>query len=136
MPLTEWAACNSAPIPCIPAGIAFGLATISAALIILWRRSVRACRAWWRRTPFGDERPPIPRYVRRAVLDRDGWRCRECGSTRRLEIDHFDPWSRGGAHTDPDNLAVLCRRCNGRKGARVPSVWARLRWRWYLRRVS
>lgn len=135
MPLTEWATCNASAVPCIPAGLALGLAAF-ALVFVLWRRSVRAARAWWRRTPFGDKRPPIPRRVRLAVLRRDGWRCRECGSTRDLQIDHFDPWSRGGAHDDPSNLAVLCRRCNIAKGARVPSLWARLRWSWYLRRTS
>lgn len=135
MLFTEWAACNDAPIPCIPAGIAFGLATF-AALIVLWRRSIRACRAWWRRTPFGDKRPPIPRRVRQFVLRRDGYRCRRCGSRQDLRIDHFIPWSKGGAHTDPGNLGVLCDPCNASKGARVPSVWARFKWSVYLRRTS
>lgn len=117
------------------AGVVLGLAA-AAVLIVLWRRVVRGIRAWWRRTPFGDERPPIPRRVRLAVLRRDGWRCRECGSGRDLQIDHVYPWSRGGAHDDPDNLQVLCARHNSGKGARVPSLWARLRWRAYLRRAS
>lgn len=135
MLFSEWVACNAAPIPCIPAGLALGLIAF-ALLIILWRRSVRACRAWWRRTPFGDKRPPIPKHVRLAVLNRDGWRCRECGSRQDLEIDHVIPWSRGGAHTDPGNLQVLCRLHNSDKRAKEPSLWARLRWRVYLRRVS
>lgn len=135
MLFSEWAACEQATIPCIPAGIALGIAAFTA-LVVLWRRSVRACRAWWRRTPFGDKRPPIPYHVRRAVLDRDGWRCRECGSTRDLQLDHVHPWSRGGAHDDPANLQCLCRLCNRGKGARVPSLWARLRWSIYLRRTS
>jgi len=135
MPLTEWAACNEAPIPCIPAGLALGLVAFTA-LIILWRRAVRAVRAWWRRTPFGDERPPIPRHVRLAVLRRDGWRCRECGARQNLEIDHFEAWARGGEHTNPDNLQCLCGPCNRAKGARVPSMWARFKWSVYLRRTS
>lgn len=117
------------------AGVVLGLAA-AAVLILLWRRAVRGIRAWWRRTPFGDERPPIPRRVRLAVLQRDGWRCRGCGARADLQFDHFDPWSRGGAHADPDNLQLLCKVCNRGKGARVPSLWARLRWNLYLRRTS
>lgn len=127
---------HAPPTPAdITLGLALGLAA-ALALVILWRRTVRGLRAWWRRTPFGDERPPIPRRVRLEVYGRDGWRCRQCGSTHDLQIDHVFPWSRGGDHDDPANLAVLCRGCNTRKGARVPSLWARLRWRIYLRRVS
>jgi 5-methylcytosine-specific restriction endonuclease McrA len=33
-----------------------------------------------------------------------------------LTADHPDPLARGGTHDQ--TLAVLCRRCNGRKGAR------------------
>lgn len=135
MLFSEWAACNASAIPCIPAGLALGLIA-AALLIILWRRSVRACRAWWRRTPFGDKRPPIPRRVRLAVLRRDGWKCRECGSRADLQFDHFDPWSRGGAHADPDNLQLLCSKHNYQKGARPPSLWDRLQWWIYLRRSS
>lgn len=123
--------------PITPADIALGLAlglAAAVALLILWRRAVRGLRAWWRRTPFGDKRPPIPKRVRVYVLRRDGWKCRECGSRRQLQIDHFDPWSRGGAHTDPGNLQTLCHLHNSGKGARVPSLWARVRWRIYITR--
>lgn len=126
-------------VPVTPADIALGLAlglVAAALLIILWRRTVRGIRAWWRRTPFGDKRPPIPYRVRRAVLERDGGQCRECGARADLQFDHVIPWSRGGAHDDPDNLALRCGPCNRRKGARVPSLWARLRWNLYLRRTS
>ncbi|MBF6330261.1 HNH endonuclease [Nocardia transvalensis] len=45
--------------------------------------------------------------------------CSSCGATDELTVDHIAPVS-----TRPDlayelrNLQVLCRRCNGRKGAR------------------
>lgn len=118
------------------AGAALATPAVILAMVILWRRAIRSLRAWWRHTPFGDERPPIPQSIRIAVLQRDGWQCRECGARRDLEIDHVFPWSRGGDHTNPDNLEVLCHRCNHEKGARVPSLWARLRWFVYLRRTS
>ena len=31
--------------------------------------------------------------------------------------DHKVPWSQGG-HTTPDNLQMLCRTCNLKKGAK------------------
>ena len=34
-----------------------------------------------------------------------------------MEGDHIVPWSKGGK-TEPGNLQMLCRRCNGVKGGR------------------
>jgi hypothetical protein len=28
------------------------------------------------------------------VLDRDGWRCQDCGSAERLEVHHLNPRSK------------------------------------------
>ena len=55
-----------------------------------------------------------PRWarVRRAVLDRDGWRCRSCGGPGALEVDHVVPLDRGGDPYDLDNLQALCRGCH------------------------
>jgi len=53
---------------------------------------------------------------RRAILERDGWACVQCGATEDLEIDHVVPFSRGGA-CSVGNAQVLCRPCNVRKGA-------------------
>lgn len=63
------------------------------------------------------------------LFERDGWRCQLCGCStpRRLrgkqvdrapELDHIVPLALGGTHTW-DNVQCACRRCNGRKGARV-----------------
>ena len=48
--------------------------------------------------------------VRRAVFERDGYRCVECGRSGRLECDHITPLDRGGDPWDLDNLQALCRR--------------------------
>ena len=61
-------------------------------------------------------RERIPADVRRAVFQRDGGRCAECGSDFDLQYDHVIPHSLGGASTVA-NLQVLCASCNRRKGA-------------------
>ena len=55
--------------------------------------------------------------VRRAALDRYGWRCCQCGRAGRLEVDHVRPLEAGGAAYDSDNLQALCRSCHIRKTA-------------------
>lgn len=65
-----------------------------------------------------DVRGYISPRLRRAVHDRDGWICVDCGDTEDLTLDHIHPWSKGGDDTF-DNLRTLCRSCNSRKGARV-----------------
>ena len=59
-------------------------------------------------------------HVRRVVLDRDGWRCVECGKAGRLECDHVTPLQRepGQDVYDPNGLQALCRGCHIEKTAR------------------
>lgn len=66
------------------------------------------------------------RKLRRRVLTRHiathGWWCPGWGvpahPSRQLTIDHGDPLVFGGDPYNEDNLGVLCKACNGRKGAR------------------
>lgn len=53
--------------------------------------------------------------LRAAVYDRDGHQCRQCGTTKKLSVDHIHPLSRGGP-TTMDNLQTLCIACNCAKG--------------------
>lgn len=65
---------------------------------------------------------PFQRTVpvtRRAVFGRDEYRCQYCSGPAE-SIDHVLPRSRGGQHTW-DNVVACCRRCNVRKGSRLPS---------------
>jgi hypothetical protein len=59
-------------------------------------------------------RVPISSDLRRAVFERDGGRCVECGSTFDLQYDHVLPVALGGA-TTLENLQLLCADCNLRK---------------------
>jgi 5-methylcytosine-specific restriction endonuclease McrA len=67
--------------------------------------------------------------VRRAVLERDEFRCqlRRPGCTLdATEVDHIVSVADGGAWYDPENLRAACRWCNSSRGGAVggskPSV--------------
>jgi hypothetical protein len=66
--------------------------------------------------------------LRDYVLKRDGYACKNCGAKpisndvigitdndSMLVIDHIITWRNGGSH-HPNNLQVLCDRCNSSKG--------------------
>ena len=55
----------------------------------------------------------LPR-IRREILERDGFRCRQCGSSERLTVDHVIPVAEGGEGTVA-NGQVLCRGCHAAK---------------------
>ena len=56
------------------------------------------------------ERPNARKWqrVRLQVLERDGWRCTQCGRAGRVEVDHRVPMNEGGAMYAMDNLQTLC----------------------------
>lgn len=58
--------------------------------------------------------------LRTLIMERDGAKCRWCGETDGLALDHILPVVAGGTD-DPENLQVLCGSCNSSKGDQVPS---------------
>ena len=70
-----------------------------------------------------DGRQPLPKWLRTAVMERDGHRCVKCDAAGPLAIDHIFPWSRGGEDT-LDNLQVLCKPCNSKKRDKIPTGFA------------
>ena len=72
--------------------------------------------------------------VRRAVLERDGWRCTECARPGKLEVDHIVPMQREPNQDvyDVNGLQTLCRSCHIAKTAqenRRPLTPAETAWR-------
>lgn len=54
--------------------------------------------------------------LRLKALDRDEWRCVQCGERRGLEVDHVLPVrDRPELAWSIDNLQCLCGRCHSRK---------------------
>ena len=49
--------------------------------------------------------------LRRAALQRDGYRCRECGTAGRLEVHHVVAVEVGGSN-ELANLKTVCRECH------------------------
>ena len=46
------------------------------------------------------------------VLDRDGWRCQNCGSSKELQVHHLTKRSQLGDDA-LENLITLCVDCHG-----------------------
>lgn len=53
-----------------------------------------------------------------------GSRCRYCGSTEKLGIDHMIPLARGGGHW-PSNLVPCCGSCNSSKRTKTYAEFKR-----------
>lgn len=49
--------------------------------------------------------------IAKAVKQRDGNKCKVCGSTKQLEVHHIIPLSKGGTNVKT-NLITLCYSCH------------------------
>jgi HNH endonuclease len=86
--------------------------TIIDTLVRLWKRQLVLYKE---QSTQGE----IPKHIQNAVMQRDGGRCVQCGySGEYIEFDHIIPRSKGGTNT-VDNIQLLCRRCNLKKGDRI-----------------
>lgn len=56
--------------------------------------------------------------VRALALNRDGYRCLNCGTSQQLIVHHHVEWTEGIDPYDLSNLETLCRRCHGQLHAR------------------
>lgn len=57
----------------------------------------------------------IPVEIQRLVYKRDNGTCVICGSNHKIHFDHIIPFSKGGTSTNPNNIQVLCEKCNLQK---------------------
>lgn len=76
---------------------------------------------WYRGIDPDRQRAPLPAWLRRAVIERDGGVCGLCGGDvdpGDIHIDHILPVSLGGQDL-MENLQVAHSKCNIRKGNRV-----------------
>jgi len=63
------------------------------------------------------KRRSLSKAVFKRLLEKYNFKCNSCNSTENLSIDHIKPVSKGGKDTF-DNLQILCKSCNSRKGSR------------------
>lgn len=61
----------------------------------------------------------IPTALRKIIFERDAYRCQHCSDWHDLTVDHIIPECAGG-DLDPRNLQTLCKKCNSRKGTKIP----------------
>jgi len=57
----------------------------------------------------------IPTWIKEFVLERDSYRCVSCKSKDDLHFDHIIPYSKGGTSHNPNNIQLLCQKCNLQK---------------------
>lgn len=68
-----------------------------------------------------DQRKALTKELREYIKKRDNYTCQICGKYMPdevgLHVDHIIPIAKGGKSI-PQNLRVLCSKCNGRKGSK------------------
>lgn len=89
----------------------FGEAMIS----VGWMQAIDGALVLRGFTDISSIRTSISANIRKHILA--SGKCAKCGSVNDLEIDHIVSVKKGG-RTVRENLQVLCRTCNRRKGAK------------------
>ena len=74
--------------------------------------------------------------VRRAVFERDGYRCTACHRPGRLEAHHEPPLRAGGDPYDVTEIKTLCRSCHVDRHRRDDMAPDRTAWLDYLGEFS
>lgn len=64
---------------------------------------------------MAEKRKHISKQLRKVIFDKYGGRCAYCGekfgSIRDMQVEHFEPFSLGGAD-EIENYMPACRKCN------------------------
>lgn len=74
-----------------------------------------------KRYRWGKERAKVTKDVKMTIYKAYNGKCCRCGKeleTWEMTIDHILPISRGGT-SDIDNLQLMCKSCNSKKGTRI-----------------
>ena len=71
-------------------------------------------RGWSNQGPNYRPLPGNWESLKKLVTARDGYRCKMCGTTRNLQLDHIIERSDGGTD-DIRNLRWLCPKCHKTK---------------------
>jgi 5-methylcytosine-specific restriction endonuclease McrA len=61
--------------------------------------------------PRNRTEPKIYATLRREILERDDWRCQQCGCSKNLDVHHMRRRSALGDDRE-SNLITLCRECH------------------------
>jgi 5-methylcytosine-specific restriction endonuclease McrA len=61
--------------------------------------------------------------VREIAKRRDGYRCRQCGSTEKIEAHHVQGLAEGGGAFSLENIITLCADCHRKEGAKARGVF-------------
>jgi len=81
-------------------------------------KTPKSYEVYWQRQTQGPRN--FSKKMKERKYGQQGGRCTHCGARcpySEMEGDHIMPYSKGGK-TDYDNLQMLCRPCNRRKGNR------------------
>jgi 5-methylcytosine-specific restriction protein A len=76
------------------------------------REKVALARTKWNINPNRNRNHiSFKKRLMKKLCDRDGRKCKKCGSLEKLTIQHIIPRCLGGGH-DISNLEILCFTCN------------------------